>query len=263
MDRLKAVELDLLLELDRICKKHNIRYTIGYGTLIGVIRHKGFIPWDDDVDVCMLRADYLRFKEACKEELDSHFFYQSHETDTNYFYLFDKLRANNTVFKEQALKNQQIHHGVYLDVFPVDYLPDNSFLRKIHYTNYRLCRVALHSKYIDINSRHGRKKWIAMAIRFLLAPVSKEYLYKTANRIAMRYNSRSRRDACCYTSTYGKKDIFPVSYFTDVTSGTFEGYTVSVPAHYDQVLRQIYGDYMQLPPEEKRCTVHDLEELKL
>ena len=263
MKRLKEIELDLLLELDRICKKHNIRYIIGYGTLIGAIRHKGFIPWDDDVDVCMTRADYIRFRNACKTDLDSRFFYQTHETDENYFYLFDKLRANGTVFREQALKDHRIHHGVYLDIFPVDNLPDNRFLRKIHYAKYRLCRIALHSKYIDLSTRHGKKKLISIVLRILLVPVSKEFLYNSAEKLAVKYNHEPQRDVCCYTSTYKQKDIFPASYFSDVMDGTFEGHSVLLPSHYDEILRQIYGDYMQLPPEEKRVGCHDLQEIKL
>lgn len=263
MDRLKAIELEILVEVDRICRKHGIEYVIAYGTLIGAIRHNGFIPWDDDVDICMTRENYLRFREVCRTELDERFFYQSHETDKNYFYLFDKIRANGTVFKETFLAEHDIHHGVYLDVFPVDALPDNKYLRKLHYGKFRLCRLILQSKYLALNARQGKKKKEAAMIRILFAPFSLEFLYRQAEKTAMKCNGNPGKDVCCYTSTYGKKDIFPAAFFTDIVDGCFEGHTVKIPAHYDALMKKIYGNYMQLPPEEKRCSVHDLLEVQL
>ena len=99
-EALRNKELEILYEIDRVCKKHSITYTLTYGSLLGAIRHKGFIPWDDDVDIAMTREQFECFKEICKCELSDGFFYQCNETDPEYFHLVDKIRINGTVFKE-------------------------------------------------------------------------------------------------------------------------------------------------------------------
>ena len=109
---LKKIELEMLQEVDRICQKHNLVYTLAYGSLLGAIRHKGFIPWDDDIDIWMPREDYNRFKEICKTELNEKYFYQGNETDKEYFYLFDKLRANDTYLRKLFYLNTK-----YITVF--------------------------------------------------------------------------------------------------------------------------------------------------
>lgn len=147
-----------MIELDRICKAYDIKYTLAYGTLIGAIRHRGFIPWDDDIDVFMLREDLLKLREICKTELNERFFYQNHETDKEYYYLFDKIRLNGTIFKETYLSKYNIHHGVYLDIFPVDKLPDDLREIKKQYRRYRIYRTVLNSKYLVLNARHGKKE---------------------------------------------------------------------------------------------------------
>ncbi len=114
---IQQIETDVLCEVDRICKKHQIKYVLGFGTLIGAVRHQGFIPWDDDVDICMMRKDYERFKDICKTELNPKYFYQSKDTDPEYYHLFDKIRVNGTVFKEDLIAEHDIHHGVYIDIY--------------------------------------------------------------------------------------------------------------------------------------------------
>lgn len=127
-NELKAIhslELEALTVIDQICRRHSIKYTLIDGSLLGAIRHNGFIPWDDDVDIAMLRDDLEKFKLICKTELPSKYFYQDMSTDPEYLYLFDKIRINNTLFKESYLAEYNINHGVFIDIFPVDNVSDN------------------------------------------------------------------------------------------------------------------------------------------
>lgn len=116
----QRLELEILLEFDRICKKHGMKYQLYAGTLIGAIRHEGFIPWDDDIDVCMLRSEYDKFLSWVEIELNNKYFFQTYKTDLNYINKFAKIRRNGTLFVEKSVKDLEIHHGVYIDIFALD-----------------------------------------------------------------------------------------------------------------------------------------------
>ena len=129
-----------LCEFDRICSKNNIKYTLGYGTLIGAIRHKGFIPWDDDIDVCVSRKDLLKLRKIANSELTKGFFYQSHETDKSWYRLYDKIRVDGTLFREVAHENEKIHHGVYMDVFALDYISQYKIINVVQSAIYKFIK---------------------------------------------------------------------------------------------------------------------------
>ena len=124
LKQIQDLEIGAMCELDRICRKYNLKYTLAGGTLLGALRHDGFIPWDDDMDVNMLRSDFLKLREIAPKELRQRYFYQSSQTDPEYLYFFDKIRINDTTFKEAVLADKKIHHGVYIDIFPVDDILD-------------------------------------------------------------------------------------------------------------------------------------------
>src|SRR5699024_6110897 len=137
----QMIQLEILKEFDRFCKEHNIKYQLYAGTLLGAIRHKGFIPWDDDIDIAMTRDQYERFLE--KYINNERYFLQNFQTDYNYFRQFSRLRKNNTVFRQEQYSNLDIHHGIFIDIFPLDNVEEtydkekyrlstNSVLRKIN-----------------------------------------------------------------------------------------------------------------------------------
>ncbi len=261
--RIQQLELDILMEVDRICRKNGIQYTMGYGSLIGAIRHNGFIPWDDDIDICMLRKDYIRFKDVCKTELDNRFFYQSQDTDPEYYYLFDKIRLNGTVFKESFVSKWNIHHGIYIDVFPVDYIPDNWFKRKIQYYTFHFFRTGVQSKYIMLQARKGIRRYMFSVAKLLYSFFPLSFLYKNANRIAMLYDQVPQKKIMNMYTPYRMKEVFDIQMYQNFIEHEFENKKVQIVKDYDIFLRQIYGDYMQLPPMEQRNTRHTIIELKL
>ncbi|MDM8267375.1 LicD family protein [Limosilactobacillus pontis] len=266
--KIQVIELEMLLKFDELCNENNISYTLAGGTMIGAVRHKGFIPWDDDVDVYVLRDDFNKIRKIFPKALtDTKIFYQNHYTDKNYYYQFDKLRMNGTVFEETFLKKHDINHGVFIDIFPIDYIPNSSILRLNQYIEYRFMRLILMCKYININARKGRKKYLAFIIRSLFFWVSLDKLYERSEQIAQKY-LKNRKD-CKFVRNLnsvgsdGTKETYGLEDFKKIKKIEFESNLLSISVNYDQMLRKIYGNYMKLPPKSERKTRHDLEKLKL
>ena len=241
----RAVLLELLVEFDRVCKKHNIPYMVFCGTALGAVRHKGFIPWDDDLDVTMLRPDYQRFMEVAPSELTEKFYLQA-EFSEHWNMHFSKLRKNNTTFLEKFHpKDKKMHQGIYIDIFPCDNASDKEWVRKLQFY---ASRVALaHTIYKRGYETDSRMKKFFMGLCALL-PV------KPFHRFAMgakKGNSRCVHTFLSCTSRY-KKGIYEREWFTETVEMDFEELKVPVSAHYDKLLTVLYGDYMQLPSEEER-----------
>jgi len=128
--RLKAIELDIFKAFLKVCKENDLRYFLAGGTLLGAVRHKGFIPWDDDMDVLMPRKDYDRFLEIGQSLLPPEYFLQTRQTDREYPCNFAKIRDSRTTFVEKSLKDRVINHGVYIDIFPLDYFPQSPVVQQ-------------------------------------------------------------------------------------------------------------------------------------
>lgn len=266
---IQKVQLEILLELDRICKNNNINYQLFAGTLLGAIRHNGFIPWDDDIDVCLLRHDYNKFIEICKTDLDSKYFLQTHETDKNYIMQFAKIRKNNTVFMEKATSECKIHQGVYIDVFPMDnVLPDTlvgKFQQRFLYAIGRmnLSRIKMHC----LDAKKPLTKYVSLLIHYSLKVIPKNWTDKLQTKIICMFENRDARYVTHLTngSSYDRYMRYMVEKeaFYDVIEWEFEGYKFPIPYNYDQVLNRIFGNYMELPPIEKRKPHHGIIEVKL
>lgn len=258
LEKLHQVELKALLKFDQVCRKYNLQYTLDGGTLLGAIRHKGFIPWDDDTDVCMLREDFEKLRSIPKEEWGNEFFYQSHETDSNYKYTYDKLRVNGTFFGEKALDHTGIkNNGIFLDIFPLDAVPDDARQNKQIF-DFELLRLLFMSKYINIDYRHGFEKEVAKTIRVLFKGVSTEKMFKATEKIIKKYNNQGFTRNRSFASFNLKNNVYDSSSLEETYDAEFEGYKFKVSKHYDEILTNLYGDYMKLPPKEERINKHEV-----
>ncbi len=255
-------QLHILIEFDRICKKHNLTYQLFSGTLLGAIRHGGVIPWDDDIDVCMLRKDYEKFIKVCGFELDSSYFLQTHETDPEYIMQFAKIRKNNSLFVEQATSKTNIHQGIYIDVFPLDNVEPNEFIGKIQYiTIYLLGRLNLtRVKMHCLNTKSSFKKMSSLISHYLLKVIPKKTTDSIQKKLYCMFINRDTQYVNHLTNGVSKKRwgmfLRKKSTFNDLILVEFNGHKFPAPANYHEVLTRHYGNYMELPPEDKRISHH-------
>lgn len=263
LEEIKKKELYILKEFDRVCKNNNLKYSLIYGTLLGAVRHGGFIPWDDDVDVCMLREDYEKFRKVAPKMLSKDFFYQSHETDREYFQLFDKIRLNDTVFKEKYYAQYHMHHGVYIDIFPCDKIPNNTFIRKVQLFLYQFYRVGVMTRFLDTEQRKGVKKILSKILSKFYSNFSMEHLYTNAEKIAKKYNETQTDNVFIFADTITCNSTIDYRSMNNPKTIQFEKNEFYCLDNYEQYLKNQYGDYMSLPPEDERVPKHELIELKL
>lgn len=269
---LRKVQMELLkiaIEFRRVCKELSLPYFLDSGTLLGAVRHKGFIPWDDDMDVGMLRRDYDEFMEKAPELLSDKFVLQTWESDGDYGLAFAKLRMKNTVYLEEGSQNAGKEHGFYIDIFPYDVFPDSKQDKKWQRWRYALLRrmILVKSGYQpwlnDKGMKSVLKRLIYMPISLLSCFFKREKMIRIYEESCQKFNNQP--STYLYeqagAANYGKW-IIPRECFSDFVEMQFEGERFSCPAKYDLYLRSAYGDYMQLPPEEKRINRHGIIEVK-
>lgn len=248
-----AVEIDLLLKFDEICKKHNLKYFVMGGTLIGTIRHKGFIPWDDDIDVAMLRDDYEKFISVAVNEFESPYLLQLPQTDDGYYYSFAKLRNVNTTAISYAFEYSDFNQGIFLDIFPLDNCLMDDLEERFDRINILNKDNSTYMRMSNPNPSEDDKRRIA-----LHSGRNPMDVYNEIQEIAMKYRDINTEYVNTMVLTAYKYDtlIYKREWFDDILYKDFEGIKVPVPKSYDEALRAQYGDYMQLPPVEKRGIEH-------
>lgn len=262
--RVQMIQLDIALEVDRVCNKLGINYFLDSGTLLGAVRHKGFIPWDDDLDLGMLRNDYDIFIERCQSELGDKYYLQTWVTDPKYPNAFAKIRRRNSIYVEEAASDDA-ECGIYVDIFPYDVFPDDPKKRKWQRPRYFLYRRLLLSKcgyrpwLMNVNNKRESsiKKLFYISLKVVSLFISKEALIHQYMKFCTRFNTEQSKYLYAQggASDYGKW-IVPSDSFKSFVKLDFEGYKLSAPTGYDAYLTKVYNDYMKLPPEDKRINRH-------
>ena len=257
---LQLVELELLCELDRVCRKHDIPYCIIAGTMLGAVRHGGFIPWDDDADVAMLRADYERFREACAEELDPDLFYfQDHRVTPGYRWGYGKLRRKGTVFLRAHQEHMPYEQGVFIDVFPLDAIPDSRFGRVM--TNFA-CFCVRKVLWSPVGAV-ACKKPLAREWFSLLSHIPEPHAKGLLNSLIARASSRrSHWVRILMFPTPNREYGYLREWYETQVPVTFEGVELQGVSDADAYLSFKFGDYMTLPPENQRKS-HPVSDFKL
>lgn len=264
-EKLKVIELDMLKIFIGICSKLDIKYYVLGGTMLGAVRHKGFIPWDDDIDVGLYRRDYELFCQKAQELLPEGLFLQTGETDPEYIGGFAKIRNSNTTFVESSTKKFRINHGVYLDIFPLDYYPETKAEQRLFELKNRIIKMRLRREYtLDDRAKGSRAKEFAAAVASAAAMLIYPTVESACTAREKLYTSvKSSEMFANYNGAWGKKEIVPAFWYGEGRMMPFEDIQVCVPEHCEKWLAQVYGDYMQFPPEEKRVTHHFTELIDL
>jgi lipopolysaccharide cholinephosphotransferase len=261
--QLQLNELELIVEVDRICRKNHIKYSLDGGTLLGAIRHKGFIPWDDDADVIFTRHEYAKFYRACKKDLKKdQFFLQEYRTDPYYRWGYAKMRHKETDYVRKGQEHMRYRTGVCIDVFVVDNVPDNIVLRQMNYYLNECLRKVLYSEVGQFEAPNPiLRGWYR-----ILHKIPRNLVFSIRNTVAAIHNRKPTELKSHLLFPYPKKTCkygMPADSFDEYIDVEFEGMTFKGLKNYDRYLKLLYGDYMELPPEEKRYGINTASKIEL
>lgn len=253
-DSLKKKELEILKEFISCCEQMNLTYYISYGTLIGAIRHGGFIPWDDDIDVCMPRPDYDKFISEGSKFLPENYFIQTMDTDPKYALNFAKLRDSDTTLFEKHVVDVDINHGVFIDIFPFDgYVKGQNKVLDLRVKENPVFEES------DTNIISNTLNGLGKKLTYKLGETIPNKLKTDLSKLSVPKDNPSFEEsdyvACLVDSFY----IIPFKkeFLGKGTKVDFEGIKVNAPENYDEYLKILYGDYMKLPPEDQRENHHN------
>lgn len=252
LDQTKIVMLRLLQVADDICKRHNIPYWVMAGTLLGAVRHKGFIPWDDDLDIGMLREDWNRFIKIARTELPDDIFLQLRPEDFDYDLPFAKFRDKySSVYEINEKGDEKYHKGIFIDIFPYDYFPANP---KIQSLLERLFKFLFYSENA-LNTLRKRKDGFSGLLKKMVWRISKIIPIRSKMAILYWVGEKSKNGKSPHiTPNVGLWDypFYPIEHIFPLTELEFCGFKVPAPGRYHEHLTQIFGDYNKLPPKADR-----------
>lgn len=269
MKDIQRVSLEILKFVTALCEKQNFRYSLMYGTLIGAIRHKGYIPWDDDVDIMMPRPDYDRFLSYCaahKEELGVYEIFNRFTHDDYIFGITRVCDSRYEIIKEEASENCGM--GIFIDVYPYDGLGnDYDVALQLLSKTRQYCDTIVSMTRVN-QSQPSNLNWrgrLVHKIKKLIIKIKgvKYYLKATEKlRANYQFDKSEYVGPLMWYFSKPQKVLFKRSYFDELIKVPFEDGEFFVPSEYDRLLRQEYGDYMQLPPVEKRIYHHQYKAFK-
>ena len=241
----------MLKYLHEFCQENNIKYFVGYGTLLGAVRHKGFIPWDDDIDIIMPRKDYDKLIELFNKQ-NSAYKLKNIEIDKKYPYNFSKIYNTETTLVENLYSKYNI--GIYIDIFPLDGWPKNNFTIKLLYLLEKITKI----KTYKISKLHGFKKnVILILLKPLIIFISTKNIFHFINKICYRAEKEEGVIGNIVANVYGNKEKMEKKWFSDSNESEFENIKVNIPVGYDNILRCLYGNYMTPPPMELQISHHN------
>ena len=244
LEEVKKLEFDMLVHFDKVCRANNIKYSLAYGTLLGAIRHKGFIPWDDDIDVIMSRDEYDRFLSVWE---DGAYKLMTLKNGCEFYPLYSRITDPRTHLDPPSAFN----HGVWVAIIPYDKIPDNDLQCKLFLGGVKIM-LRLYGVRITNVKPDSIKNICKRLLKLILFPFSPYYFGKQSEKIKVKYRNSNYKRICPWT----EKIFVDADIFNEYIEVEFEGLKSMAIKKYDYFLRYLYNDYMQLPPEEERVPSH-------
>lgn len=258
--KLQLIQVSIVDDIDRVCKEYGLTYYLIGGTLLGAVRHKGFIPWDDDIDLVMYRNDYNRLIEIINKNYSEKYFAQTFDSDKEYTRYVLKIRLNGTRHVESAYEKSSANQGIYIDVFPLDYVrKDNGLGLKIRGLIVRMLFAYKSLRFDSLPDRSSKKIIVAKALKWTTYLIPNSFINRLFDYVCTKDNKKK----CNYTTNFAshfkwQKQLFNNDVYGEGCLLEFEGRLFRAPAKYVEILRRLYGDdYMKIPPKEKQIT-HDI-----
>lgn len=256
--QLQRVQLEILKDIIRVCEGHDIRYFLAYGTLLGAVRHQGPIPWDDDIDICMTRADYEKFAAIADRELSEPYELVSMKRNLDYPMSLAKVQKKGTKFIDQSFEHSKFRMGVFVDVFVYDYVSDDAAeaLKQARKCNFLDKVIILQASRNPIQAREGFIADVLSVVyrigHYVLQLIPREWLFRIFVREQQKFKDKPTNTVIFLDDLSGDRTKATVDELFPTVPLTFSGVTVQAPKEYDRLLRRQFGDYMKLPPEDKR-----------
>jgi len=265
LERIKQIEMDIMAEIDRICKENDITYFLVGGTLLGAVRHKGFIPWDDDIDIGMLRDDYDKFRRVCPDSLKPHLSYQSHLKETTSHYIFDKVRLKDTYFNTKfSNRFDDIQNGIFIDVLVFDKTGNTKASQRVHIKLVKIFRRLINVRWVNVARRGIHYRASKLFLPFMRLVPYKLYHRCLDKALTLYHKNKKSAYLIDGVGLNLDKGAFPAEWFGEFIDMPYENMTFKVPVGYDNYLRMWYGDrYMELLPLSARFSGHKLLRLDL
>ncbi len=264
LSEIQHLELDILIEFDRVCRANGLRYGLCGGTLLGAVRHGGFIPWDDDIDVMMPRPDYNKLMEIANKEFPAHYKLDTPYNDNDTLHAYGKIYDSRTDLVEFP-QSKRIPSHLYIDIFPVDGMPNDPIKQEKHRKRVRKKMLALYgfkvAKYNAKCAKNFIKRLFWKFAAFIDRLMPKKKLIKKIDKLVEKYPFDSSKYCAVIVAGYGFREIMPKQVYVFDNELAFEGKNFTVTAKPDYYLTNIYGNYMTLPPEQDR--VHHENEVYL
>ena len=249
---LQLVQLEMLDYVDKFCSENELKYSIAYGTILGAVRHGGFIPWDDDLDICMPREDYEKFISLWKDT--DKYLLQNHNTDLDFTQSFTKIRKKGTAFVQKGDIGADYHKGIFIDIFPFDKVPDNAIRKKIQSLN-----VLFYNLYTRGYASKKNGTIVRLVSQFILWITPRKNYYKKSKQYLSKickYNDDKKLKYVYVSVTNTMNMYYDNDIFDNMQRIQFENLSVNVMNKYRDFLKIRYGDYMKLPPESEQTWYH-------